>query len=97
VRQTSIEPTTAFEGRRLIQVNENEYLIENIVYDPVCVVCGKPVKIEQASVHLNVEDAMISICCPLCFEAYQKRPDVYLALRALRIAQSRSIHRGDTA
>ena len=66
-------------------MNEDEYQIENIVYDRVCVVCGKPVKFEQGSVHLKVEeDHMISICCPLCYDVYQKRPDFFLALRTLR-------------
>jgi hypothetical protein len=77
-----------------IQVEEDQYRDENIVYDRVCVVCGKRVKIEESSVHLKVDAEMISICCPLCYEAYQKRPSSFLALRALRVAQRRAIHRG---
>ena len=73
-------------------MGEAEYQIENTEYDRVCVVCGKPVKFEQASVHLKVEEGqMISICCPLCFDVYQKRPDFFLGLRALRAAQKGSI------
>jgi YHS domain-containing protein len=72
-------------------VEEYQYQNEDIVYDRVCVVCGKGVKIEESSVHLKVEGEMISICCPLCYEAYQKRPSSFLALRALRVAQKRSI------
>jgi hypothetical protein len=72
-------------------MEEDQYRDENIVYDRVCVVCRKGVKIEESSVHLKVEGEMISICCPLCYEAYQKRPSSFLALRALRVAQKRSI------
>lgn len=76
-------------------MGEDEYQIENIEYDRVCVVCGKPVKFEQASVHLKVEDQMISICCPLCYDVYQKRPNFFLALRALRVGQKGAIQPGN--
>jgi hypothetical protein len=77
-------------------VEEDQYQVENIVYDRVCVVCGKSVEREEASVHLKGEAEMIAICCPLCYETYQKKPSHYLALRAIRMAQRRAIHRGDT-
>ena len=76
-------------------MDEDQYQDENIVYDRVCVVCGKGVKIEESSVHLKVGTEMISICCPLCYEAYQKRPSSFLALRALRAAHERSIQPGN--
>jgi YHS domain-containing protein len=76
-------------------VEEDQYRDENILYDCLCVVCGKAVKIEESSVHLKVGGEMISICCPLCYEAYQKRPSSFLALRALRAAQRRATKRGD--
>jgi hypothetical protein len=60
------------------------------------VVCGKTVDIDEASVHLKVESEMIAICCPMCYEVYQKKPSHYLALRALRSTQRRASHRGDT-
>ena len=77
-------------------MNEDEYQIENIVYDRVCVVCGKSLHVEEASVHLKVEDQMIAICCPACYEIYQKKPNYFLALRAIRMAERRAIHRGGT-
>jgi len=77
-------------------VEEDQYEVGNIVYDRVCVVCGKTVDIDEASVHLKVESEMIAICCPMCYEVYQKKPSHYLALRALRSTQRRASHRGDT-
>jgi uncharacterized CHY-type Zn-finger protein len=77
-------------------VEEDQYEVGNIVYDRVCVVCGKSVDAEEASVHLKVETEMIAICCPLCYEFYQKKPSHYLALRAIRATQRRASHRGDT-
>jgi len=77
-------------------VTEDQYEVENMVYDRVCVVCGKAVDIEEASVHLKVEAEMIAICCPLCYEFYQKRPSHFLALRAIRMIEKRAMNRGDT-
>jgi hypothetical protein len=34
---------------------------------------------------------MISICCPLCYEVYQKKPKHFLAMRAMRVVQERLI------
>ena len=46
-------------------MGEAEYQIENIEYDRVCVVCGKPVKFEQASVHLKVEEGQMIDLLPV--------------------------------
>jgi hypothetical protein len=81
------------EKTEAIRVEEDQYKVENTMYDRVCAVCGKSVDFEQASVHLKVETEMIAIGCPLCYEAYQKRPDHFLALRAIRAAEERTIHR----
>ena len=70
---------------------EDQYKIENIVFDRICVVCGKSVRIEESCVHLKVEAEMISICCPVCYDMYKKKPDYFLAMRALRAAQKGSI------
>jgi hypothetical protein len=77
-------------------VEEDQYQIENIVYDRVCVVCGKTVDVDEASTHLKVGTDMIAICCPLCYEVYQKKPSHFLALRAIRATQRRAVHRGDS-
>lgn len=76
-------------------MEEDQYQIESTVYDRICVVCGKSVDYEHASAHLRVGTEMIAICCQLCNETYQKRPDHFLALRALRAAEARTIHRAD--
>jgi hypothetical protein len=34
-------------------MNEDEYQIENIVYDRFCIVCGKTVRFEETSIHLK--------------------------------------------
>jgi hypothetical protein len=39
---------------------------------------------------------MISICCPLCYEVYQKRAETFLALRVLRKEQGKLAHGGHT-
>jgi len=77
-------------------VEEDQYQVENIVYDRVCVVCGKTVDVDEASMHLKVETEMIAICCPLCYEVYQKKPGYFLALRAIKVTERRAKHRGDT-
>lgn len=87
---------TETKKAEVIQVEEDQYQVENIVYDRVCVVCGKSLDVEEASVHLKVENQMIAICCPACYEIYQKKPNHFLALRAIRMAERRAIHCGDT-
>jgi hypothetical protein len=69
-------------------MDPNEYQIEGMPFDRVCVVCEKPVRIEESVIHLKADNEMISICCPLCYETYQKKPSYYLALRALRKTQA---------
>jgi hypothetical protein len=84
------------EAKTKVNQVEDEYQDENVVYDRVCVVCGKSVKVEEASVYLKVEAEMISICCLPCYEVYQKKPNYFPAVRKILVAQRRVIQRGDT-
>ena len=49
-----------------------------------CAVCGKSVGHSEGFSHLNIEGEMIALCCPLCFETFEKDPAKYLRLRAVR-------------
>jgi hypothetical protein len=33
---------------------------------------------------MRVEGEMVAICCPLCFENFEKNPKRYLSMRGLR-------------
>jgi len=49
-----------------------------------CIVCGKTVLEGEGYCHMRVEDQMVALCCPLCFETFQKNPKQYLSLRRMR-------------
>jgi predicted nucleic acid-binding Zn ribbon protein len=49
-----------------------------------CIVCGKSVLDGEGFCHMRVEGEMVAICCPLCFETFEKNPKRYLSLRRLR-------------
>jgi YHS domain-containing protein len=49
-----------------------------------CIVCGKSVLEHEGFCHLRVEGQMVAICCPLCFETFEKNPKHYLSLRRFR-------------
>jgi predicted nucleic acid-binding Zn ribbon protein len=49
-----------------------------------CIVCGKSVLDGEGFAHLRVEGEMVAICCPLCFENFEKHQKRYLSLRRLR-------------
>ena len=66
-------------------MQDDQYEMDKVVYDRFCAVCGQNIAYENATAHLQVENGeMIALCCPLCFEVYQKNPQRFLALRALR-------------
>ncbi len=52
-------------------------------FDKVCLVCGKSLDRDRGLVRLNVEGRWIALCCPLCYEVYQKDPPRFLAKLAL--------------
>lgn len=45
-----------------------------------CVVCGKPARGVSGYCRLLHEDRMFALCCPLCLETFQKRPEYYVAI-----------------
>lgn len=55
-----------------------------IDWEKHCIVCGKTVLHGEGFCHMRVEGEMVAICCPLCFENFEKNPKRYLSLRRLR-------------
>jgi hypothetical protein len=53
-------------------------------WDGQCAVCGKSVGHNEGFNHLKIENTMIALCCPLCFETFEKDPAKYLGRRAVR-------------
>ncbi len=49
-----------------------------------CIVCGKSVLDGEGYCHMKVEGETVAICCPLCFETFEKNPKRYLSLRKLQ-------------
>ncbi len=49
-----------------------------------CIVCGKSVSDGEGFCHVRMEGKMVALCCPLCFETFEKDPKHYLRLRRLR-------------
>jgi predicted nucleic acid-binding Zn ribbon protein len=49
-----------------------------------CIVCGKSVLDGEGFCHMRVEEENVAVCCPLCFETFEKNPRRYLTLRRLR-------------
>ncbi len=52
-------------------------------YDTQCLVCLRSVRPDDGMVHFPFEDRMITLCCPLCYAAFQTEPQTYLG-RELR-------------
>ncbi len=57
-----------------------------------CVVCGKALKPGEALATMHEGESKLLICCPLCFEAYQKDPHPYLE-RLAKQTLLRELHR----
>ena len=53
------------------------------IYDAQCLVCLKTVRDGDAMVYFPFENHFVTICCPLCMEAFQGDPKSYLG-RKLR-------------
>jgi len=49
-----------------------------------CIVCGKGLKPGEALATMHQDGSKLPICCPLCFESYQKDPHPYLERLAKR-------------
>lgn len=52
-------------------------------WDEHFAVCGKSVGHSEGFSHLDIEDQMIALCCPLYFETSEKDPARYLRRRAV--------------
>lgn len=52
-----------------------------------CIVCKKPLRRGQETARLRDGEMWVILCCPLCLDAYQKKPEFYQALRAGRMAE----------
>ena len=57
---------------------------KDLKWDDHCVVCDKSVGHGEGFSHLNIDGEMIALCCPLCFETFEKDPSKYLRRRATR-------------
>ena len=54
-----------------------------------CIICGKEVAGGRGYAHLKHDDQMVTLCCPLCFDTFQKSPKVYAnRRRSQRILQT---------
>jgi ribosomal protein L24E len=49
-----------------------------------CIVCEKPVRYGTGFAHIKHEGKMVTLCCPLCMETFQKNPKPYLIKRQAR-------------
>lgn len=47
-------------------------------YDEQCIVCLRTVRRDDGMVHFPFEGRMITLCCPLCYAAFQEEPKSYL-------------------
>lgn len=60
-----------------------------------CIVCGKQVAGGRGFAHLKHGDEMVTLCCPLCMETFQKSPVVYVKRReAGKIIASLNVKKG---
>jgi ribosomal protein L24E len=51
-----------------------------------CIVCEKPVRYGTGFAHLKHEGQMVTLCCPLCMETFQKNPSPYMLHQKARLA-----------
>lgn len=51
-----------------------------------CVVCGKAVAGGRGFCELQHEGKSFALCCPLCLETFQNKPDYYASIRILNQA-----------
>lgn len=46
--------------------------------DAQCLVCLKAVRDQEGIAHFKFDTRWVTICCPLCFEAFEADPQSYL-------------------
>ncbi|MDO8540191.1 MAG: hypothetical protein Q7S40_07070 [Opitutaceae bacterium] len=49
-----------------------------------CVVCGKDTTSGRGFMTLHVEGRPVPICCPMCYDVYQKDPARYVSAQRVR-------------
>jgi len=52
-------------------------------WDTCCTVCGKSVEQGGGFCHINIENRMVALCCPLCMDTFQKDPKHYLRMNVI--------------
>jgi hypothetical protein len=53
-----------------------------------CIVCQKPVRYGTGFAHIKEDGKMVTLCCPLCMETFQRNPQLYLLRLRARIMES---------
>jgi hypothetical protein len=80
--------TTTFVSAALNGLERWPMSIEDMIgyrdEEPACVVCGKALKPGEALAKMHKEGRKLLICCPLCLDAYEKDPNLYLERLAKR-------------
>lgn len=61
---------------------------------PSCAVCGKNVTHGGGFSRINHKGIMVNLCCPLCFETFQKDPQPYMT-RLAKIERYRALKGGN--
>lgn len=52
-------------------------------WDTRCAVCGKSVEQGGGFCHINIENRMVALCCPLCMDTFQKDPKQYMRMEEI--------------
>lgn len=55
--------------------------IESSAEGERCIVCDKSVAGGKGFAHIKHAEEMVTLCCPLCLETFQKNPSFYIAIR----------------
>ena len=64
--------------------------IEN--WDKFCIVCNKNGEGDHGMAHVKVGDRMIALCCPMCFDMFEKNAKHYLGLRIAHEMNTQLLH-----
>ncbi len=68
-------------------IPENEWKAEEEAEE--CIVCNKPVRHGTGFAHIKCDKKIATLCCPLCMETFQRKPELYLRrIEMQRLAQS---------
>ena len=44
-----------------------------------CIVCEKQIPFNQHFARINHKGDMVTLCCPLCYDTFHKKPGYYIA------------------